>query len=145
MKKKQIIGYTTGVFDLFHVGHLNILKKASKECDFLIVGVTACETVFEYKKRHPIIPLKERLSIIKALKFVDKVVVQKSMDKISAWEELKFDILFHGSDWKNSKMYIEIEKKLAKKGVKTVFFEYTSGTSTSTLKKQIYEQVKSGL
>jgi len=140
--KKKIIGYTTGVFDLFHIGHLNILKKASNECDYLIVGVTSCETVKIYKDRFPIIPLKERIAIIEALKFVDKVVVQESMDKISAWEEHKFDILFHGNDWKDSKMYNEIERKLESKGVKTIFFKYTDGTSTSKLKKIIYEEVK---
>jgi glycerol-3-phosphate cytidylyltransferase len=142
MINKKKIGYTTGVFDLFHIGHLNILKKAYSKCDFLIVGVTACETVFKYKKRYPVIPLKERLEIIKSLKYVDKVVVQKNMDKFAAWEDLKFDVLFHGNDWKGSKMYDEIEKKLNSKGVEVEFFEYTKGTSTSSLKKYIYEEYK---
>ena len=140
--KKKIIGYTTGVFDLFHIGHLNILEKSSKECDYLIVGVTSCETVKLYKDRHPVIPLKERIAIVGACKFVDQVVVQDSMDKISAWNKYKFDIIFHGNDWKDSKMYNEIQKRLKEKGVKTVFFEYTPGTSTSQLKRKIYEQLQ---
>ncbi|WP_417857467.1 MULTISPECIES: adenylyltransferase/cytidyltransferase family protein [Flavobacteriaceae] len=143
MKNKTIIGYTTGVFDLFHIGHLNILEQASKECDYLIVGVTACETVYKYKGRFPITPLEDRIAIVSSLKFVDKVVVQNSMDKISAWEEYNYNVLFHGDDWKNSPMYNEIEKKLSALGVKTKFFEYTKRTSTSLLKKKIYEDVKS--
>ncbi|MDA7537419.1 adenylyltransferase/cytidyltransferase family protein [Akkermansiaceae bacterium] len=139
---KKSIGYTTGVFDLFHIGHLNILEKASCKCDYLIVGVTSCETVKSYKGSLPIIPLDERVAIVKALKFVDKVVVQESMDKLLAWEKYKFDVLFHGSDWKDSEMYNEIEKELKIKGVDLVFFEYTTGASTTKLKKIIYEEVK---
>lgn len=142
MNCKPIIGYTTGVFDLFHVGHLNILKKASQECDYLIVGVTACETVYQYKKRFPVIPLKERVAIVESIKFVDKVVVQETMDKISAWKNYKYDILFHGNDWKNSPMYNKIEKELRDLSVKTKFFNYTKQTSTTLLKEKIYEQVK---
>ena len=142
MSCKPVIGYTTGVFDLFHVGHLRVLEQASRECDYLIVGVTSCETVFKYKKRYPIIPLKERLLIISALKFVDKVVIQDSMDKIDAWKKYKYDVLFHGNDWKDSEMYNKIEKELRVLDVKTKFFEYTKGTSTSILKKKIYQDVK---
>ncbi|MDA8807642.1 adenylyltransferase/cytidyltransferase family protein [Flavobacteriaceae bacterium] len=139
---KKTIGYTTGVFDLFHTGHLNILKKASEHCDYLIVGVTSDQTVFNYKKRYPMIPLEERIEIIKSIKYVDKTVVQNSMDKIKAYELYKFDKLFHGNDWKDSNMYNEIEKKLHNLGVDIIYFEYTKGTSTSILKKHIYYEVK---
>ena len=139
---KKIIGYTTGVFDLFHIGHLNILEKASKKCDFLIVGVTDSKTVLKYKGRLPIVSLKDRMSIVKAIKFVDKVVVQKKMDKIEAWNKYKFNIIFHGDDWKNSPMYNEIEKKLKDRGVLFEYFEYTKNTSTTRIKNKIFESEK---
>jgi glycerol-3-phosphate cytidylyltransferase len=139
MSKKPIIGYTTGVFDLFHIGHLNILEKAKNKCDYLIVGVTDPETVFQYKGRYPIVSLEDRVSIIKAIKLVDKVVIQKSMNKIEAWNDYRFDILFHGNDWKGSSMYKEIENKLKSKGVKFEYFEYTNKTSTTIIKNKIIE------
>ena len=142
MKKIKKIGYTTGVFDLFHVGHLNILKKASENCDYLIVGVTSCETVLKYKGRLPIVPLEERLKIVEAIKYVDEIFIQEEMDKVKAWEKLKFDVLFHGDDWKNSKMYENIENKLKSRGVEIKYFEYTKGTSTSELKTRIYDRYK---
>lgn len=110
--KKYKVGYTTGVFDLFHVGHLNILKKAKEQCDYLIVGVSTDEIVKVYKKKKPIIPFKERFAIVGAIKYVDKVIPQITMDKYEAWKKLKFNVIFHGDDWKGSKMYDEIEKNL---------------------------------
>ena len=141
MLQKKVIGYTTGVFDLFHIGHLNILKQAAKNCDYLIVGVTSDETVYKYKKRYPIIPLKERLAIVESIVYTDRVVVQQEMDKLRAYELYGFDRLFHGDDWKNSKMYNDIEKKLRDKGVEMIYFEYTKGTSTSELKLQIFNEL----
>ncbi len=141
-KKNKIIGYTTGVFDLFHIGHLNILEKASKECDYLIVGVTASETVKEYKDKYPITSLEDRMAIVRAIKYVDRVVVQENMDKFEAWEKYRYNVIFHGDDWNNSPMYNEIERKLSVLGVKLKFFKYTDNTSTSSLKVKIYEDVK---
>jgi len=138
------IGYTTGVFDLFHVGHLNVLRRAASECDLLIVGVTDCETVKKYKGYYPIIPLEERLEIISELKCVDKVVVQTSMDKYLAWKELKYNKLFHGDDWQGSDMYNQMELKLKNLGVQVIYFPYTKGTSTSLLKERVYEQYNKG-
>ena len=140
--KNKIVGYTTGVFDLFHIGHLNILEKAAKECDYLIVGVTTSETVKKYKDRYPIISLEDRMAIVRASKYVDRVVVQENMDKVAAWDKYRFDVLFHGDDWKNSPMYNEIERKLSDLGVKMKFFKYTDTTSTSSLKSKIYQDVK---
>ncbi len=131
--KKFKVGYTTGVFDLFHIGHLNILKKAKEQCDYLIVGVSTDEVVQGYKKKTPIIPFEERIAIVEAVKYVDEVVPQKSMDKFEAWEKLKFDAIFHGDDWKGSKMYEEIEKKFSAVGVEMVYFPYTKGTSSTIL------------
>ena len=133
-------GYTTGVFDLFHIGHLKILQKAKKLSKKLIVGVSSDEVVYSYKGRYPIIPFEERLEIVSSIDFVDEAIVQNTMDKIAAWDEVRYDALFHGDDWKGSEMYEEIKKKLVPKGVDLVFFEYTPHTSTSALKKKIYEE-----
>lgn len=135
--KKYKIGYTTGVYDMFHIGHLNLLKRAKEQCEFLIVGVSTDETVQQYKNKTPIIPFKDRIQIVEAIKYVDMAVPQYSMNKYDAWEEYKFDVLFHGDDWKNSTLYNEIEKKLSEKGVEFVYFPYTKGISSSELKEKI--------
>ena len=103
--KKYKVGYTTGVFDMFHIGHLNILKKAKEQCDYLIVGVSTDENVRNYKNKTPIIPFEERIAIVRELKCVDEAVPQVNMNKMDAWKKLHFDALFHGSDWKGSDMY----------------------------------------
>lgn len=131
--EKYKVGYTTGVFDLFHIGHLNVLKRAKEQCDYLIVGVSTDEVVQGYKHKTPIIPFEERIAIVECIKYVDEVVPQTSMDKFAAWEKLKFDAIFHGDDWKGSKMYSEIEKKFKSVGVEMVFFPYTKGTSSTIL------------
>lgn len=131
--KKYKVGYTTGVFDLFHIGHLNILKKAKEQCDYLIVGVSTDEVVQVYKKKKPIIPFKERVAIVEAIKYVDKVIPQITMDKYEAWKRLKFNAIFHGDDWKGSKMYDEIERKLSTIEVEIVYFPYTKDTSSTKL------------
>ena len=120
MKKKYKIGYTTGVFDMFHIGHLNILKKAKEQCDYLIVGVSTDEIVLEYKHKVPIVPFKERIAIVSAIEYVNEVVPQTTMDKMVAWNKLHFNVIFHGDDWKNSAMYNEMEEKLKKVGVNFV-------------------------
>jgi len=132
------IGYTTGVFDLFHVGHLNVLKNAKSKCDKLIVGVSSDELVYSYKNRYPIVPLNERLAIVEAISYVDEIVVQKNMDKLLAWEKYRFDVHFHGDDWKDSNLYTKLEADFKARGVESIFFPYTEGTSTSSLKKKIY-------
>lgn len=135
--KKYKVGYTTGVFDLFHIGHLNILKKAKEQCEFLIVGVSTDELVQSYKSKTPVIPFSERLAIVESIKYVDKVIPQKSMDKMSVWEEFHFDVMFHGDDWKNSSMYDEYEKEFSKIGVSLVFFPHTQGTSSTEISKEL--------
>lgn len=131
--KKYSIGYTTGVYDLFHIGHLNILKRAKDLCDYLIVGVSTDNVVKEYKHKTPIIPFEERVAIVEAIRYVDKVVPQTSMDKYSAWEKYHFDAIFHGDDWKGSDMYNEIEVKLKKVGCDIVFLPHTDGTSSTLI------------
>ena len=131
------IGYTTGVFDLFHIGHLNILRRAKERCDKLIVGVSTDENVMSYKHKNPTVPFDERIRIIKAIKYVDYVVEQADMDKFKAWEKLHYNVMFHGSDWKNSSMYDEIEAKLNTVGVKVDFLPHTDGVSTTMLSEKI--------
>ena len=130
---KMVIGYTTGVFDMFHVGHLNLIRRARENCDLLIVGVSTDEVVEQYKGHRPIVPYAERVEIVKAIRYVDQVVPQTSMDKLEAWERLHFNRLFHGNDWKGSAMYNEVEEKLKAVGVEVVFFPYTKGTSSTLL------------
>ena len=132
--KKYKIGYTTGVFDMFHIGHLNILKRAKSMCDYLIVGVSTDEVVQEYKHKSPVIPFEDRLAIVEAIKYVDKAIPQTTMDKMVAYKELHFDALFHGSDWKDSIMYDEIEKSFSAMGVDVVFLPHTDGISSSLIR-----------
>ncbi len=137
MEKKKIIGYTTGVFDMFHIGHLNILKRAKEQCDYLIVGVSTDELCKSYKKKEPIIPYEERKAIIEAIKYVDEVVPQTDRDKFAAWQRIGFDIMFVGDDWKNSPLFTELEKKFKNVGVKIVFFPYTKTTSSTILREKL--------
>ena len=135
--KKYKIGYTTGVFDLFHIGHLNILRRAKELCDCLIVGVSTDECVKIYKNKTPIIPFEQRCEIVGAIRYVDKVIPQISMNKMMAWEELHFDVLFHGSDWQNSDMYNKIIEDFSPLGVDVVFLPHTDGICSSDLIKKI--------
>lgn len=137
MSENSIVGYTTGVFDMFHIGHLNILKKAKEQCDYLIVGVSTDENVLQYKHKKPMIPFEERKAIVEAIRYVDEVVPQTSMNKFEAWERLHFNKLFHGNDWKGTSMYNEIEEKLKSVGVEIVYFEYTKGISSSMLQDKL--------
>lgn len=137
MQKKYKTGYTTGVFDMFHVGHLNILERAKAQCEYLIVGVSTDELVQEYKNKKPMIPFEERKRIVEAIKYVDAVVPQTSMDKYKAWEQLHFDAVFHGDDWKGSNLYNEIEGKLKQVGVDMVFLPHTDGISSTILSEKL--------
>ena len=135
--KKYKIGYTTGVFDMFHIGHLNILKRAKEQCDYLIVGVSTDEVVETYKHKRPVIPFEERIAIVEAIRYVDKVVPQISMDKMEAYNALKFDALFHGSDWKGSDMYEKIVADFEKVGVDVVFLPHTDGISSTIIREKV--------
>lgn len=136
----KIIGYTTGVYDLFHIGHLNVLRRAKENCDFLIVGVTTDELSASKKGKQPIIPFEERAEIVGALKFVDMVVPQHTYDKEEAWQKHKFHKMFVGDDWKGTEKWNQIEKDFAKFGVEIVYFPYTKHTS-STFMRSVLEKI----
>lgn len=140
--KKYKIGYTTGVFDLFHIGHLNILKHAKDCCEYLIVGVSTDELVETYKHKKPIVPFEERIAIIGAIKYVDEVVPQINMDKKAAWDKLHFNALFHGDDWKGSDMYNDYAAQFVDTGVDIIFLPHTEGTSSTLLSEVLHAVVK---
>ena len=128
----MIIGYTTGVYDLFHYGHLTLLKNAKSMCDKLIVGVTSDELV-SYKNKKAVIPFNERSELIKNIKYVDQVVIQDNMDKFSAWKKLKFDVMFVGDDWFGDSRWEELDNKFKLLGVKIIYFPYTKGVSSTII------------
>jgi len=137
MSKKEIVGYTTGVFDMFHVGHLNILRKAKGKCDKLIVGICTDELVRDLKDRDPVIPFEERAEIIRNITFVDRVVPQEKIDEIGDYHKLQFDVMFKGDDWKGTDKWNRLEKEFKKYGVEVVYFPYTKHVSSTKLRKII--------
>lgn len=141
IRNKKLIGYTTGVFDLFHIGHLNILRNAKKNCDKLIVGVTTDELVILTKNKKTVIPFKERVQIVRSIKYVDRVISQYDLDKFRAWERLKYDVLFIGDDWKGNERWIEYEKKLKRVGAKIVYLPYTKNTSSTMINSFIKKAI----
>ena len=134
-KNKSILGFTTGVYDLFHIGHLNLLRSAKSLCDKLIVGISTDELVQKNKKKLPVIPFNERKEIIQNIKYVDAVIAQEDDDKYIFWKKLKFDILFVGDDWYQSNKWKNYEKKFMKQNVKVIYFPYTQGTSSTKINK----------
>lgn len=132
-----IIGYTTGVYDMFHIGHLRLLQRAASACDELIVGVTTDALAAARKSRAPVIPLGDRMEIIAALSCVTRVVEQTSMDKLAAWEVLRFDRMFVGDDWQGHPNWVALEQAFAPKGVEIVYFPYTPTVSSSRLRTAV--------
>jgi glycerol-3-phosphate cytidylyltransferase len=140
-KKKKKIGYTTGVFDLFHVGHLNIIKRAKKSCDKLVVGVTTDKLTEKRKGKKPIIPFEERVRILEEMRSVDKVVPQEEINELRDQKKIKFDIIFKGSDWEGTKRWKNLEKEFKKRGVEVKYFPYTKTTSSTLLNKLIEKEL----
>jgi len=134
--EKTMIGYTSGVYDLFHIGHLNLLKNAKGLCDKLIVGVTSDELV-SYKKKKAVINHSERMEILRNIKFVDAVVPQNDMDKFKMWERLKFDVMFVGDDWFDTPKWKELDDKFKSVGVKIIYFPYTKGISSTLINETL--------
>ncbi len=140
--KKFKIGYTTGVYDMFHIGHLNILAKAKEMCDYLIVGVTTDELCISRKNKRPIVCEADRVAIVKAIRYVDKVVLQEDMDKLSAVKKHGADAVFVGSDWKGTPSWNEYEKQFAEIGCTVVYLDHTDGISSTILREKLNAQAE---
>ena len=130
----MLIGYTTGVFDMFHIGHLNIIRRAKEKCDYLIVGVSTDDVVEGYKHHKPIIPYEQRAAIVEAIKYVDEVVPQTTMDKTEFLKQRHFDVMFHGDEWKGTELYNHYEAEFAKFGARIEYLSHTEGISSSMLR-----------
>ena len=130
---KKIIGYTTGVYDMFHIGHLNIIQRAKEQCDYLIVGVSTDELVQKEKNKKPVIPFDERCKIIEAIKYVDMVVPQENKDKMGAWEKYHFNKMFVGSDWKGTPQWDQYEAQFSPLNVEIIYLPHTDGVSSTEL------------
>lgn len=138
--KKYKVGYTCGVFDLFHVGHLNLLEHCKELCDYLIVGVCDDKYVTDIKKKTPVYSEEQRVRILNALKVVDRaelVTIEETDNKMIAWDKFKFDVLFSGDDWKGSERYLRTEEQFAEVGAAIEYLPYTQGISTSQIKESI--------
>lgn len=140
MEKKYKIGYTTGVFDMFHMGHLNILRRAKEQCDYLIVGVTTDQLCMARKNKMPIICEQERIAIVEAIRYVDKVVAQADMDKLRPVKEYGVDAVFVGSDWKGTAAWEQYEKDFAGVGCTVVYLDHTDGISSSILRERLNKE-----
>ena len=134
--KKYKIGYTTGVFDMFHIGHLNILRRAKEQCEYLIVGVTTDELCHSRKNKYPVINQEQRFEIVESIRYVDRVIYQENMDKLSAVKALGCDAVFVGSDWKGTDAWIEYEKQFSELGCEVVYLEHTDGISSTVLREK---------
>ena len=136
-KKSYKIGYTSGVYDLFHIGHLNILKHAKELCDYLIVGVTTDELCFKRKNKKPIINQEDRAEIVASIKYVDKVIFQENMDKIDVIKKYNVDVVFGGSDWKGTDSWKKYELEFKKLNCDVVYLKHTDGISSSLIRESI--------
>ena len=139
--KKYKIGYTSGVYDMFHIGHLNLLERAKEQCDYLVVGVTTDELAL-YKNKTPIIPFDERIRIVQALKCVDKAVPQENMNKLEACKKYNANVIFVGDDWKGTDKWNKIEEELKTINAEVVYFPYTKGTSSTILRDKLLSKGK---
>lgn len=138
---KKIIGYTTGVYDMFHIGHLNVIKRAKAQCDYLIVGVSTDDLVRHEKNKTPVIPYEERAAIVAALKYVDEVVPQTNKNKFGAWKKHHFGKMFVGSDWKGTPQWKKYEEEFAPVGVEIVYLQHTDGISSTQLTEVIKDML----
>ena len=140
--KKYKIGYTQGTYDMFHIGHLNLIKNASNECEKLIVGVNSDQLVWQYKQKRPVINENERAEIIKALRYVDEVVICDTLKKTDMWNKVHFDAIFIGDDWKGNARWAQTEKDLAPLGADVVYLKHTDGISSTLLRTKEDQMVK---
>ncbi|GEA85842.1 MAG: adenylyltransferase/cytidyltransferase family protein [Cellulomonas sp.] len=131
------VGYAPGAYDLFHVGHLNILRRAREHCDFLIAGVVSDEMLEQARGRRPVVPLVERMEIVEHIAFVDAVHAEVVPDKLETWRELQFDVFFKGDDWRGTPKGEALERRFAEVGVEVVYFPYTLQTSSTALRRAL--------
>lgn len=131
----RVVGYVPGAYDMFHIGHLNILRRASRDCDYLIAGVVTDEVMEVIKGRPPVVPLDERLEIVRSISCVDEAVVDVSSNKLEMWRQLRFDVIFKGDDWKGTERGHRLEKDLGGVGVRVVYYPYTPYTSSTALRQ----------
>jgi glycerol-3-phosphate cytidylyltransferase len=131
------IGYAGGVYDLFHIGHLNLLKHARSQCDYLIAGVVSDDLVEVTKGKRPVIPLAERVEIVSSIKFVDEARPEVHLDKMDTWREVGFHVYFKGDDWKGTPQGITLKRRLAEVGVEVIYFPYSLQTSSSLLRRAL--------
>lgn len=131
------IGYTAGVYDLFHIGHLNLLKNAKGMCDKLIVGVTVDDLV-EYKGKKPLIPFEDRIEIVRSIRYVDAAIPQYDMDKLTACKKLGASVLFVGDDWFATEKWQQYEKEFSEFGIKIIYFPYTKGISSTKITQALH-------
>ncbi|GGT12704.1 cytidyltransferase [Streptomyces purpureus] len=131
------MGYAPGAYDLFHIGHLNILRHARSQCDYLVAGVVSDEMAELAKGRRPMIPLVERLEIVRSVKYVDAAFVETVPDKLETWKQVRFDVLFKGDDWRGTPKGDKLERDFASVGVEIVYFPYTVHTSSTQLRRAL--------
>lgn len=132
-----VVGYLPGVFDLFHVGHLNALRQAREQCDVLVAGVVSDEVCEQVKGRRPVIPLEERVAIVDAIGIVDATYVERTPDKLDAWRQVGFHKVFKGDDWRQTRKGLELERRVASVGAEVVYFPYTVHVSSTLLRRAI--------
>jgi glycerol-3-phosphate cytidylyltransferase len=136
-ERHGVVGYVPGAYDMFHIGHLNILRRAKEHCDYLIAGVVTDEVMLSAKGKPPVVPHEERMEIVAAISCVDEVVTDVSSDKLVMWKLLGFDVLFKGDDWKGTPKGDRLEASMAEVGVQVVYFPYTAHTSSTLLRALI--------
>lgn len=132
-----VVGYAPGAWDLFHVGHLNVLRHARARCDYLVAGVVSDEMLVLAKGRPPVIPTAERAEIVRHLDMVDEVFVETQPDKVETWRARPFDLFFKGDDWRGTPKGLELERRLGEVGVEVVYFPYTVHTSSTILRRAL--------
>lgn len=133
----MVIGYTSGVFDMFHIGHLNILRRAKENCDYLIVGVTTDELCFARKHKYPVINERDRKEIVASIRYVDKVIYQTNMNKVDVVKEFNVNVVFVGSDWKGTESWNQYEREFHKFGCDVVYLSHTEGISSTILRDKL--------
>lgn len=135
--REKVIGFTAGTFDMFHIGHLNLLKNARSRCDYLIVGVNSDRLVEEYKGKKAVVPLQERMEIVRSVRYVDEVMQIDSLDKSISWKQKHYELLFIGDDWKGNERWKKTEMQMAEYGVRVVYLPHTEGTTSTLLREKL--------